>query len=112
MEKEEIDEEAFLNLESSHLKEMGQLFDIFVFTQAEEGNGWNGSCQKIKSSTIWHYMFFIDKHNVHDLNELRFHENSVYILKIQWNLSIADMLYSGHLSIADTILENQLQVFY
>ena len=22
---------------------------------------------------------------------------------IQWNLSIADMLYSGHLSIADTI---------
>ena len=28
--------------------------------------------------------------------------------KIQWNLSIADMLYSGHLSIADTSLGNQL----
>ena len=25
---------------------------------------------------------------------------------IQWNLSIADMLYSGHLSIADTYLKN------
>ena len=27
---------------------------------------------------------------------------------IQWNLSIADMLYIRHLSIADTILRNQL----
>ena len=25
---------------------------------------------------------------------------------IQWNLSIADMLYSGHLSVADTFLKN------
>ena len=29
-------------------------------------------------------------------------------LDIQWNLSIADMLYSGHLSIADTFFRNQL----
>ena len=27
--------------------------------------------------------------------------------RIQWNLSIADMLYCGHLSIADTSLRNQ-----
>ena len=27
-------------------------------------------------------------------------------LKIQWNLSIADMLYSGHLSIADAFSRN------
>ena len=30
------------------------------------------------------------------------------ILKqIQWNLSISDMLYSGHLTIADTLFKNQ-----
>ena len=29
-------------------------------------------------------------------------------MKIQWNLSIADMLYSGYLSIVDTSLRNQL----
>ena len=29
-------------------------------------------------------------------------------MHVQWNLSIADMLYSGHLSIADTFLRNQL----
>ena len=33
-------------------------------------------------------------------------------LKIQWNLSISDMLYSGHLSIADTSFENKLTTFY
>ena len=27
------------------------------------------SRQKIESSTIWYYMFFIDKHDVHMLNE-------------------------------------------
>ena len=27
-------------------------------------------------------------------------------IQIQWNLSIADMLYSGHLSIADNISKN------
>ena len=32
--------------------------------------------------------------------------------KLQWNLSIADMLYSGHLLIADTISGNQLHIFY
>ena len=32
MKGEEVDEEAFLNLDSSHLKEMGYLFDTFVFT--------------------------------------------------------------------------------
>ena len=31
---------------------------------------------------------------------------------IQWNLSIADMLYSKHLSIADTNFGNQLKRFY
>ena len=29
---------------------------------------------------------------------------------LQWNLSIADMLYSGHLSIADTFSWNQLSL--
>ena len=29
-------------------------------------------------------------------------------LNIQWNLSIPDILYSGHLSIADTFSRNQL----
>ena len=33
---------------------------------------------------------------------------SKFTFQIQWNLSIADMLYSGHLSIADTSLRNQL----
>ena len=28
------------------------------------------------------------------------------IYQIQWNLSVADILYSGHLSIADTIPKN------
>ena len=32
--------------------------------------------------------------------------NSIY--DIQWNLSIADMLYSGHISITDSFLRNQL----
>ena len=40
------------------------------------------------------------------------YENYVLIDKcakgIQWNLSIADMLYSGHLSIADTFSRNRL----
>ena len=31
---------------------------------------------------------------------------------IQWNLSIADMLYSGHLSIADSIFGNQLPIIH
>ena len=33
---------------------------------------------------------------------------NVYLKDIQWNLSIADMLYSGHLSIANTFYRNQL----
>ena len=34
------------------------------------------------------------------------------LIWIQWNLSIADMLYSGHLPIADTNFGNQLKTFY
>ena len=30
--------------------------------------------------------------------------------KLQWNLSIADMLYSGHLSTADTLSRNQFSL--
>ena len=32
---------------------------------------------------------------------------TIHQSKIQWNLSIADMLYSGHVSIADTFFRNQ-----
>ena len=34
----------------------------------------------------------------------RFNCNLIFL--VQWNLSIADMLYSGHLSIADTFPKN------
>ena len=34
------------------------------------------------------------------------------LLRIQWNLSVADMLYSGHLSISDTICKNQIDIFH
>ena len=33
----------------------------------------------------------------------------MYIIKLQWNLSIANMLYCGHLSVVGTILRDQLQ---
>ena len=35
-----------------------------------------------------------------------------YLIRLHWNISIADMLYSGHFSVADTIFENQLPIFY
>ena len=38
-------------------------------------------------------------------------EYAVYNLEVQWNLSIADMLYSGHIFMIDTIFGNQWQVF-
>ena len=38
-------------------------------------------------------------------------EYAVYNLEVQWNLSIADMLYSGHIFIIDTIFMNKWQVF-
>ena len=34
------------------------------------------------------------------------------LYKAQLNLSVEDMLYSGHLSIADTIFENPVAIFY
>ena len=34
------------------------------------------------------------------------------VIGLQWNLSITNMLHSGHLSIADTIFRNHLPIFY
>ena len=34
-----------------------------------------------------------------------------FITRLQWNLSTVDLLYSGHLTIADTILGIQLLIY-
>ena len=38
--------------------------------------------------------------------------SAIYLIErpVQWNLSIADMLYGGHLSIADTLSKNQFSL--
>ena len=87
MKKEEVDEEAFLNLDSSHLKEMGQLFDIFLFLYSLRQRGAMGgmdpvSRQKIKSGTTWYYTFFINKHMFISSTRLRFHGNFAYLKHI------------------------------
>ena len=47
------------------------------------------SRQKIKSSIIWYYMFFIYKHNVHKLNEAQISRKTLHILSIFLTLMIA-----------------------
>ena len=79
MKNAEIDEEAFLNLDSRHLKEMGWLFDIFLVLYShrrEGGDGWYGSCVPLENQ-VQHpadyfvlHVFFIYKRNVHKLDEV------------------------------------------
>ena len=53
-------------------------------------------------------------------NNLKLYDTDLYqqdkmhfnVNAIQWYLSMADMLYSGHLSIADTVFRNQLHICY
>ena len=61
--------------------------------------------------------FVIIKHRYIKNRGLFFREKVVYSCTytpkhriIQWNLSTADMLYSGHLSIADTLFKKQVSL--
>ena len=49
MKNEEVDEEAFLNLDSRHLKEMGWLFDIFLVLYSHRREGVMGGMDPVSN---------------------------------------------------------------
>ena len=56
---------------------------------------------KQKYTKFWLWLALLDNLNCNKIKHY-------WLEIIQWNLSIADMLYSGHLSIAETFFRNHL----